>query len=143
MRPPLQRNGGDRMNQENKKNKKGFEVNTPLEYIGFGFLFMLIVSIFLSIAMQTGYDGFQECMLGTYLIICGPFIVYGISQLLAEAGAETFKYVTVWSSALAHYSGFFSIKWLDNWDCFLVFLAVYICAPIIGIVFKRIRKKTN
>lgn len=129
------------MNQENDKNKKGFSVNTPLEYIGAGFFFMLIVSIFFSIGMQTGYDGFQECMLGTYLILSGPFIIYGISKLLAESGSEIFKYVSIGSSAIAHYSGFFSIKYLDNWGCFTVFLSVYICAPIVGIIFKCIRKK--
>ena len=126
------------MNQENDKNKKGFSVNTPLEYIGFGFSVMAVVSIIVSFGTQSGYQGFQECMLVMYLFISGPFIIYGISKGMAQY-SDAFNRVTVGTSAMAHYAGFISMNWMDNWDCFFVFLAVYVIAPIICLILNRFK----
>lgn len=133
--------------EDNKKN--AFEMNTPLEYIGFGFVIVLIGGLFFSAyefrsyeTLDDWYLKFSEWALLPYVIFGGPFIVYGFIKLW-DSFAETpwTKNLTVTAVGLAHWVAVPICINFSFWYSALAFIVI--CVAGIIIKSRSEKKKQN
>lgn len=133
------------MKTKGSEKKSTSSIQTPLEFIGFGFLIVLIGGLLFSAyyfrhyeTLDDWYQKFSELTLIPYVIIGGPFILYGIIKGLdAYSKMSLTEYLTPTAVLFAHWVAIPICIKFSLWYSLLAFIVV--CA--IGILLNANWKK--
>lgn len=127
------------MNKENRKNNPIIP-ETPLEYVGFGFLLALFGGAFwFFITDSKTLEEFACFMIFAYGIAAGPFVLHGILSVIGEYAH--IPNVGINGAALAHYAALVArISDVGYKHSIVVFAVVYIVVVLYGCVSKRKNK---